>query len=554
MRMNGFTSQKNDRHKATNVARARGCVLAFVLATVAASPLMAQDWPAFGYDLSNTADGLLTEISAKNVNQLKPKWTFTTGGDVSARAAVVGGIAYFPDWAGNIWAVNATNGKLIWSHQLSDYGLTPGTVSRTSPTVVLGVVYIGTQYNATAPTGQTGWLLAINASTGKLNWKTQPDTSNAFPVITASPTVAWPFVYVGMTSNEEFAAADPSYRCCSARGSVVALNAITGGKLWQTFTTPTGYSGANIWGSSPVVDIIRGAVFVGTGNNYSIPTDPTYTSCIANGGTEATCLSPNDLADSIIALDMLTGHVKWAKRLMSWNQAAFGITNGSDFWNVDCVNAASGTANCPPPPTGPDYDFGSGPNEITYLPAKGPRQTIIGAGQKSGIYYALNPDTGALLWQTQVGPGSSLGGMEWGSTSDGQRIYVAISDFYGVPYTAGSAGSWAALDPATGAILWQTADPNGAADLGPLAVANGVVYAPSMGGPVGGSSSTSAPTMFGLNASTGSILWSFDAGSSVIAGAAIADNGVYWGSGYAHLGIPGFTGGTKFYGFTLNGN
>jgi polyvinyl alcohol dehydrogenase (cytochrome) len=65
--------------------------------------------------------------------------------------------------------------------------------------------------------------------------------------------------------------------------------------------------------------------------------------------------------------------------------------------------------------------------------------------------------------------------MEWGSASDGRRIYVSIANFYGIPTAVGSAGSWAALDPATGAILWQKADPNGAVDLGPLTVANGVV-------------------------------------------------------------------------------
>ena len=73
----------------------------------------------------------------------------------------------------------------------------------------------------------------------------------------------------------------------------------------------------------------------------------------------------------------------------------------------------------------------------------------------------FDPDTGALLWQTQVGPGSSLGGMEWGSASDGSSIYVAIANLYGIPYAGGNAGSWAALDPATGAILWQVPDPNG---------------------------------------------------------------------------------------------
>jgi polyvinyl alcohol dehydrogenase (cytochrome) len=61
------------------------------------------------------------------------------------------------------------------------------------------------------------------------------------------------------------------------------------------------------------------------------------------------------------------------------------------------------------------------------------------------------------------------------------------------------------------------------------------------------------PSMFAMDASTGKILWSFDAGSSVIAGASIANGTVYWGSGYTHLPLPGFTGNNKFYAFTVNG-
>src|SRR5262244_3550578 len=226
------------------------------------------DWPMFGQNLSNSASGgnLLGDPA-----NLKIKWTFTTGGDVSARAAVVNGLVYFPDWQGNLYAVNASTGKQIWSHQLSDYSssagiISPGTFSRTSPTVVNGFVYIGTQYVSSGP---TGWLLKINATTGALVWKTQPDTSNPFPVITASPVVANGSVYVGMTSNEEYAASDPSYPCCSVRGSVAAVSAADGSFRWQRFTTPVGYSGANVWGSNPVVDMGRGTVFVGTGNNYS---------------------------------------------------------------------------------------------------------------------------------------------------------------------------------------------------------------------------------------------------------------------------------------------
>jgi polyvinyl alcohol dehydrogenase (cytochrome) len=213
---------------------------------------------------------------------------------------------------------------------------------------------------------------------------------------------------------------------------------------------------------------------------------------------------------------------------------------------VCLVGFQPGQGNCPTS-AGPDYDFASAPNLITYVGRHGGKKTILGAGQKSGLYYALDPDTGHELWRTQVGPGSALGGMEWGSATDGKRIYVSIANLYGLPTPVGGGGSWSALDPETGAILWQVGDPNGAISVGALAVADGVVYASSMAG------AASAPTMFALSASTGQTLWSFASGASVNAGATIVDGEVFWGSGYTNLGIPGFTGNNKFYAFSKNG-
>ena len=65
--------------------------------------------------------------------------------------------------------------------------------------------------------------------------------------------------------------------------------------------------------------------------------------------------------------------------------------------------------------------------------------------------------------------------------------------------------------------------------------------------------SATSPNMFALDAATGSIRWSFAAGASVNAGASLANDTVYWGSGYSNLGISGFTGNNKFYAFTLGG-
>ena len=494
-------------------------------------------WPMFGQNLANTAS--TNTPALKNVERLAVKWIFTTGGEVSARPAVVDGMVYVPDWGGNLWALDAKKGKPIWGHKLSDYGLPANTNSRTTPAVSAGVIYVGTQEGA--------WLLAINAKNGNLIWKTQLESpaNDLFAIVSASPVVAQGVIYTGVASLEEGVAANPAYPCCKARGSVLAVDAKTGQILWKTYTVPTGYTGGGVWGSNFAVDTTRGSVFVGTGNNYAHPTDPAYVACIAAGGTAVVCTSPANHVDAVLAIDMKTGAIKWAYRAVNWNLP--GIANGTDDWNVAClVGFLPGQGNCPTA-AGPDYDFASAPNLITYTTANGGQKTILGAGQKSGIYFAFDPDTGALLWQTLVGPGSALGGMEWGSAFDGKRIYVSIANLYGIPTSVGGAGSWAALDPATGQILWQVGDPNGAITVGPVTVANGTVFVSSMAG------APTAPTMLALDAATGQTLWTYAAGSSVNAGPAVVDGVLYWGSGYAHLGIPGFTTNNKFYAFSVDG-
>jgi polyvinyl alcohol dehydrogenase (cytochrome) len=499
-----------------------GASLVSVSAVLALSgPAGAVNWPMFGQNLANTANaGAETIISRSNAARLKPKWIATVGGDVSARPAVVNGVVYVPDWGGNLQALNAATGVTLWKHLISDYGLPAGTVVRASPAVSGGVLYVGTLTGAT--------MLAIDAATGALKWKAVADTQ-PHAAITGSASVAAGVIYVGVASTEEGAASFPGYQCCFFRGNVTALNAATGGILWKTYMAPPNYSGTAVWGSAPVVDAARGSVFVGTGNNYAKPTDPAYLTCVGNGGTEGGCLSPDDHVDSVVALDMTIGAVKWAKRLRD-----------NDDWNTACFTEMPGQGNCPAG-AGPDYDFGSAPNEFHIG-----SMMAVGAGQKSGIYSTFNADTGAMIWSRQAGPGSPDGGMMWGSATDGTRVYVSIGNSTGQTYPGGNAGSWAALDVVTGKIVWQTPDLHAAVDMAPMTVSNGVVYAGSMGASPGWSN------MLAIDATNGQVLWKYPSGGSVIAGAVVSGGVVYWGSGYSHLG-PQFKGNNKFYAFSIDG-
>jgi polyvinyl alcohol dehydrogenase (cytochrome) len=299
---------------------------------------------------------------------------------------------------------------------------------------------------------------------------------------------------------------------------VVALDAATGHILWKTYTVPTGYAGGAVWGSTPAIDPSAGQLYVATGNNYTAPAGV----CTNPGQTGCSAPAADDHADSILALDLRTGSIRWSTGTMS-----------TDVFTLVC-----GTN--PAPNCGPDFDFGSGPNLIQ-LPSG---RKLVGAGQKSGVYWALDPATGAVVWHTQVGPGSSSGGILWGSATDGRHIYAAIGNLYGTSYSITSAsgetstttgGSWAALDAATGRILWQVADPQQAADIGYVTVANGVVYA--------GSTANNGNDMYALNAASGKVLWGFASGGPVKSGAAIVQGTVFWGSGASSATrCPGGTG------------
>jgi polyvinyl alcohol dehydrogenase (cytochrome) len=476
----------------------------------------AADWPCSGRDVHNTRNAEDEHVlDSSRIAEIKPLWTLTTDGNVAATPAVVGGLVYAPDFGGSLWAVDSATGQVIWKNAISSYTGVPGDVSRTTPAHWHGVLIMGDgAQTVSAQEGAT--LFALDAKSGRPMWRTKVE-ADPTAMITGAPVVDSGVVFVGAASKAEM-----QDRPTTFRGSVLALNADTGKILWQTYLTKEGYSGAGVWGSTPAVDHDAGLVYVATGNNYSVPAGV----CGAPERLNCTPSPADNYVDSIVALDVKTGRVVWATRTLT-----------------DDVSTSFDHAD------GPDYDFAQGPSLFTTM-IDGKPTTLVGAGQKSGVYWALNPATGAVVWKTEVGPGSGLGGMMWGSATDGKRVYVSISNAAHAAIEIASAtggsqtttgGFWAALDAATGAVLWRTPDPQGAIDVGALTVGNGVVYA--------GSIAPQGENMYALDAATGAVKWAFASGGSVAGGSAVVDGAVYWGSGYKIGTIDGAN--NKLYAFGL---
>jgi polyvinyl alcohol dehydrogenase (cytochrome) len=476
----------------------------------------ASDWTSAGGNVDDTHDAAAeTAISPGNVPDLQEKWSYTTTGDVSATPTVVHGTVYVPDWGGSLSAVAAGTGAKLWSYPVSDYTGISGDLSRTSPAYWMGEIVAG-DGGIEATTAGPAHVFAVDATTGAKLWSTEVDSDpNSF--ITGSPVISNGIVYVGVSSRDEYLTTS------TFRGSLVALNAATGVILWQTYTVPEGYTGGAIWDSNPVVDQQTGLVYTGTGQNDSTPAG------ICASPSETGCTDPpaDDYFDSILAFNATTGAIVWGIHTLTadtWTQAE---------------------------PSGDDFDFGAGPNLFT-VSISGRRTHLLGIGQKSGVYWALNPADGDIVWDTTVGPGAPAGGIEWGTAVDGNKIYVAEANSGGVSTTLTSAtgqtstttsGYWAALDTATGQVLWETAVPStGTWAYSFVSGANGVMYA--------GSLDITGANMYALDGATGAIEWSFASGGPVVGGAAIVDGTVYWGSGYPG-GPNGLGSNDKLYAFTL---
>jgi polyvinyl alcohol dehydrogenase (cytochrome) len=448
-------------------------------ATPALSP---HDWRSWGLDLASSRYQPDGGLSAAQVPRLKLRWTFAFPGRAAfGQPAVVGNMVLAGGTGARVFALDADTGCTYWSYYA-------GALVRTG--IVVGALTAAQSHDHKAHLAawfgdDQGILHAVDVQDGKPLW-TQRLDNHPIARLVGTPQLYSGVLYAPVSSFEEVAAADPSYHCCTFRGSLVAVNAGTGKILWQSYTirrpatVATAASGKQVTGpaggsifSAPTIDAKRGLIYVGTGDAYtSLESDST---------------------DAILALRRSDGKRMWTRQVRK-----------NDAWIFLCTGQPAG--NCPAP-LGPDFDFSSSP----MLMHVNNRELLV-AGSKSGMAYGFDALAhGDVLWQRPLAVGSNNGAILWGPANDGQRTYFATSE-YSLEEQKGP-GALYALNPLNGEVLWRTATPESPCAWGPkncahsllagVAMLPGVVFAGAMDGRVRA-----------YNAADGRIIWDFDTGQT----------------------------------------
>ena len=361
------------------------------------TPASALNGWGFGLGNNRAIDSKTAGLSASDVGLLKLKWAFAYPSATRARSQPIAndGTLFVGSQDGTVYALDLDSGCAYWTFKADTEvrnALSLGSIGSKGSDALFFGDFAGSIYALDRGTGTLLWKVAVND---------HPDTT-----ITGSPKLHDNILYVPLSSREWASAANPAYPCCTFRGGVVALHVANGSHKWTAFSIdepqPTGIknsmgavlqapSGAPIW-NSPTIDVKRNRLYVGTGESYSSPAAST--------------------SDAVLAFDLDDGSLLWSYQSLA-----------KDAWNMACfVGGKQG--NCPSE-NGPDLDIGA---SVILQPLSTGKDLLL-VGQKSGHVFALDPDKkGKLLWKKKIGIGGFAGGVHWGMTAMGNRLYAAIAD------------------------------------------------------------------------------------------------------------------------------
>jgi alcohol dehydrogenase (cytochrome c) len=488
------------------------------------------DWPSWGNTAQNTHFASLSAVNAGDVDRLKVAWARSEGPGQFAWETfpvVIGRTMYYTTDTDAVVAVGAATGRLKWSYtpDVNFFaGPQVGTVEPVNRGVAAGA---GRVYAVT----YDDRLFALDAGSGRLLWSIRVGNP-ALGFAEDSPPAYWQGeVILGGPAGDN-----------DLRGFVAAFDARTGRQLWRTYTivgarqarpgSGGSFGGGHVW-MPPVVDPRLGTAYVATGN----PT-PAFTVAGRPG-----C---DRWSDATIALNLRSGTFEWGHSEVC-----------NDSW---------------------DYDTDQAP-AVFDVRLRGRAVRAVGDGSKAGFYTTLDARTGQVIARTPelvrytrphrvptrsgslVCPGI-FGGLQYGPSAYSPRtgdVYVTgvdecmryrllprlgASGFEGVATPVGNpSGMIAAIDPASGRIVWRERLPRPAAG-GALVTASGLVFAGDDDG-----------SLYAFEASTGRVLWRVDLGlrfgSAPIAYEVAGREFVAVAAGGSQLSDDGAAGGGELFAFSL---
>lgn len=426
------------------------------------------DWGMYGRTLTRefSAD-CPTTISPSSVGSLVPAWTFRPPptadlqqATFTASPTIVDGVLYLGGWDGIMYALDADTGSLLWQHTTTPApGATFGPI--VSSAAVADVKIQGVVRRLVI-FGSGPRLYALDAVDGAEVWVTYvgaglPDDPAE---IESSPLVWGNTVYVGMDVHDQ-----PGSQTGGVRGGLLALDARTGALEWkysseaQAGQPASGCGG--VWGS-PTLDPSTGLLYFGTANCPAVNDNPALP------------------MEEVTALVAETGVPVWTFR----PHQPPGLSSYQDE----------------------DEDFGATPNLFTDASGR----KVLGIGSKDGSYYALNPATGAVYWNTHVvTPAPNIGGFIGSSAAWDGRVFGGTA--------TGTAPYYHALNGTSGEVLWQG---GGAPTYAASAATNDVVFAGALD-----------DVLKAYDADSGQVLWTSPLLGPISSGPAIVDDMVFIGSG-----------------------
>jgi outer membrane protein assembly factor BamB len=411
-------------------------------ATCASPPAAGGEWPSYGKDAADSHfQSAEQSLGPAAVKSLKRAWVFKTGplGDDSAFQTVPvvsGGCAFIGSGAGVVYAVDMSSGALVWKRQLDvpKPGL-GGAVVGAATVHGADVILLANQKGGP-------YAVALDRSTGAVDWQSRPYVSTTGYYTNASPIVANGLVVAGWS---------PPEGSDNGQGGYALIDARTGQIVKSTDVIPAarqaqGFAGAGMW-STPAYDPATKFLYWGSGNPDSKTVEDPYTNAILKIDLNRASPTFGDIVASY------KGNVdQYSKTLQLLSHSLVcqlsDLAGGAPFPLDDPLCGQL------------DLDFGASANLFTL----GDGTEVVGDLQKSGVYHVARADTMAPVWTRIVGLSCQFCNPA-STATDGTAVY-GVSTPGGLMFS---------LDANTGKLRWLEPVLDGI-HYQPTSVADGVVY------------------------------------------------------------------------------